>query len=67
MPRLVAAGAAALARWEAAGGEGAGAITHLIAGGLTAPRAAPGARAPRRSAPRRAAHAKTAFIRPARI
>ena len=43
MPRLLAAGRAALQRWAAAGGEGADAVTHLIVGGLTSPRASPGA------------------------
>ena len=42
MPRLLAAGHAALQRWAAAGGEGADAVTHLIVGGLTSPRASPG-------------------------
>lgn len=46
MPRLLAAGQAALQRWTDAGGEGAGAITHLIVGGLTAPRASPGTQRP---------------------
>lgn len=43
MPRLLAAAHAALQRWTDAGGEGAAAVTHLIVGGLTAPRASPGA------------------------
>ena len=43
MPRLVAAAQSALSSWEAAGGAGAAGVTDLIVGGLTAPRATPGA------------------------
>jgi hypothetical protein len=62
MPRMTAAGGAALARWTAAGGEGAAAITHLVVGGLTAPRAAPGTHPRTRPATK---HAPTPAATPA--
>lgn len=42
LPRMQAAACAALENWESKGGRGASGITHLVIGGLTAPRASPG-------------------------